>query len=160
MKTKNFNGILRFFAKTNSKGFTMVELMVVIVIMGLLATIVGVSITSAVKKARVNTARTQMKNFESALKLFKLNCGFYPSTEQGLMALIEKPTIGRECREYPVGDGFWDSKNIPDDPWSSPYQYASPGMHNTNGIDIWSFGEDAQEGTEDDIVNWVEQTQE
>jgi len=114
------------YSKCNNKGFTLLELIVVMFILGLLAVIVAPRIIGRTDDARITKAKIQIKNFETALKLFKIDNGFYPSTEQGLEALIQKPTIGRIPTNYREG-GYLEQKKIPLDPWGNPYVYICPG---------------------------------
>jgi len=139
--------------KDNS-GFTLLEIIVVVFILSLLAAIVAPRIIGRTDDARIAQAKVQIKNFETALKLFKLDNGFYPSTGQGLEALIEKPTIGRIPLNYKEG-GYLEQKRISPDPWGNPYIYISLGLH--GDFDIISYGADGKEGGEGkdaDIKNW------
>ena len=138
----------------NNKGFTLLEIIVVVFILGLLAAIVAPKIIGRTDDARIAEAKVQIKNFETALKLFKLDNGSYPSTEQGLAALVEQPVSGQVPQKYRAG-GYLEQKQIPLDPWGNPYIYISPGLH--GDIDIMSLGADAKEGGEGkdaDIVSW------
>jgi general secretion pathway protein G len=135
-------------------GFTLLEIIVVVFILSLLAAIIAPRIIGRTDDARITEAKVQIRNFETALKLFKLDNGFYPSTDQGLEALIEKPTIGRIPNNYREG-GYLEQKKIPLDPWGNPYIYVSPGIQ--GDFDILSFGADGKEGGEGkdaDIKNW------
>lgn len=134
-------------------GFTLVELMIVVVIIGILSSIVGINVLNRLREAKVNAAKTQIANLENGVKHYYIKCGRYPTTEQGLDALVANPTIGRPCKNYPP-NGIWDKSVLPRDPWDLPYQYAYPGTHNTGGVDIWSLGEDGEPETSDDIGNW------
>lgn len=139
-----------------SAGFTLIELMVVIAILGILAALVAPSIIGRKEDAMRAAAKAQIKNFEQALKLFYVDNGFYPSTEQGLQALVEKPTIGRIPTRWREG-GYLETKTVPKDPWGNPYVYISPGIHNRD-FDIISYGADGQEGGEGkdaDIQSWA-----
>jgi general secretion pathway protein G len=138
----------------NNKGFTLLEIIVVVFILSLLAAIVAPKIIGRTDDARITEAKIQIKNFETALKLFKLDNGFYPATEQGLAALIEKPVSGQIPQKYREG-GYLEQKKIPLDPWSNPYLYISPGVY--GDFDIISYGADGKEGGEGknaDIKNW------
>jgi len=138
----------------NNKGFTLLEIIVVVFILGLLAAIVAPKIIGRTDEARITQAKVQIKSFETALKLFKLDNGFYPSTEQGLDALVEKPTVGDIPQKYREG-GYLEQKKIPLDPWGNPYVYISPGIQ--GDFDIISYGADRKEGGEDknaDIKSW------
>ncbi len=140
--------------RLKNNGFTLIELMVVIVILGILAAIIAPRLVGRTDDARVAQAKIQIKNFETALKLFKMDNGFYPSTEQGLEALISKPTIGRIPKNYRKG-GYLEKKKLTPDPWGNPYVYISPGVNSE--YDIISYGADGQpggEGYDADITNW------
>ena len=135
-------------------GFTLLEIIVVVFILGLLAAIVAPKIIGRTDDARIAEAKVQIKNFETALKLFKLDNGFYPATEQGLAALVEKPATGQIPQKYREG-GYLEQKKIPLDPWNNPYIYISPGLH--GDFDIASLGADGREGGEGkdaDIMSW------
>lgn len=134
------------------KGFTLIEIMVVVVILGILAAIVVPRLLDEPEKARRTSAATQIRSFEEALSLFKLDNGFYPSTEQGLRALVQKPSTGRIPNRYKTG-GYM--KKIPVDPWGQTYLYLSPGSH--GDFDLFSYGPDGESGGEGenaDIANW------
>jgi len=138
----------------NEKGFTLIEILVVVLILSLLVAIVGPKIIGRTDDAKITTARQQIANFETALKLFKIDNGFYPSTDQGLESLINKPEHGRIPAKYRSG-GYLEKSVIPNDPWDSPYYYFSPGLH--GDYDIISFGGDGAEGGEGndaDITSW------
>ena len=136
------------------RGFTLLEIIVVVFILSLLAAIVAPRIIGRTDDARIAEAKVQIKNFETALKLFKLDNAFYPSTEQGLDALIEKPTTGKIPQKYREG-GYLEQRKIPLDPWDNPYVYISPGMY--GDYDLFSYGADGREGGEgndEDIKSW------
>ncbi len=138
----------------NNKGFTLLEIIVVVFILSLLAAIVAPKIIGRTDDARITDAKIQIKNLETALKLFKLDNGFYPSTEQGLSALVEKPVVGQIPQKYREG-GYLEQKKIPLDPWGNPYVYISPGVY--GDFDIMSYGADGKEGGEGknaDIKSW------
>ncbi len=142
------------FNANNEKGFTLLEIIVVVFILGLLAAIVAPKIIGRTDDARIADAKMQIRNFETALKLYKLDNGFYPETSQGLQALVEQPATGRIPQKYRQG-GYLEQKTIPDDPWGNPYLYLCPGLH--GDFDIMSFGADGKEGGEGkdaDIRNW------
>ena len=141
-------------AYTRQRAFTLLEIIVVVFILSILVALVAPRIIGRTDDARIADARLQTKNFETALKLFKLDNGFYPDTQQGLDALVEKPTTGRIPPKYPVG-GYLEKKKIPPDPWGNPYVYVCPGLH--GDFDILSYGADGKEGGEGkdaDINNW------
>jgi len=136
------------------RGFTLIEIIVVVFILSLLAAIITPRIIGRTDDARIAEGKVQMKNFETALKLFKLDNGFYPSAEQGLEALIQKPTVGRIPTQYREG-GYLEQRRIPLDPWGNPYIYVSPGLN--GDFDILSYGADGKEGGEGkdkDITSW------
>lgn len=136
----------------NQRGFTLIEIMVVVVILGILAAIVVPRLLDEPERARRTSAATQIRSFEEALGMFRLDNGFYPSTEQGLEALVTKPTIGRIPARYKEGGYI---RRIPNDPWGNPYVYLSPGVH--GDYDLLSYGADGQpggEGDNADITNW------
>ena len=110
-------------------GFTLLEILIVITILGILASIVAVKIMDRPGEARVMKARMDIQTLESALKLFKIDNAFYPSTDQGLSALIEQPTIGRVPNRWREG-GYLEKRSLPKDPWGNNYLYFSPGVHN------------------------------
>ena len=137
----------------NSRGFTLIEIMVVIVIIGILATLVVPRIMGRPDEARIVSAKHDVATLVQALKLYKLDSGRYPSTEQGLNALVTKPSTDPVPMNWKLG-GYLDK--LPLDPWGTPYQYANPGTHN-NEIDVYSFGADGKPGGKDndsDIGNW------
>jgi general secretion pathway protein G len=137
-----------------SAGFTLLEIIVVVFILSLLAAIVAPKIIGRTDDARIAEGKVQIRNFETALKLFKMDSGFYPDTQQGLQALVEKPTAGRIPQNYKEG-GYLEQKNIPLDPWGNPYVYISPGLN--GDYDLLSYGADGKEGGEGkdaDIKSW------
>lgn len=136
----------------NSKGFTLIEIMVVVVILGILAGIVVPRLLDRPEEARRTKAAVQIRSLEEALALYKLDNGFYPSTEQGLQALVTKPETGRIPSRYREG-GYL--KKLPVDPWGNDYVYLSPGIHEE--ADIISYGADGQpggEGNDADVNSW------
>lgn len=138
----------------NRLGFTLIELLVVLVILGLLAALITPRIIGRSDDAKVTDAKLQIRNIETALKLYKLDNGSYPTTEQGLEALIKKPTIGMIPKNFRDG-GYLESSALPRDPWGGAYIYLSPGMH--GDYDLCSFGADGVKGGEArdaDICNW------
>ncbi|MHB8058176.1 MAG: type II secretion system major pseudopilin GspG [Desulfuromonadaceae bacterium] len=138
----------------NKKGFTLIEIMVVIVILALLAALVGPKLMGRTDDAKITDARVQIKNIETALKLYKLDNGSYPATEQGLGALVAKPTVGLIPKGY-KDEGYLDSKKVPKDPWGNDYLYVSPGEH--GDYDLFTYGADGAKGGEGkdvDISSW------
>jgi len=140
--------------KGKQEGFTLIELMIVIVILGILAGLVGTQVMKQPDKAKVAAAQTEIAVFESALQHYALDVGDYPSTEEGLPALLEAPE----------GVENWDGKYITKgkftDPWGNPYVYVYPGTHENYDYDLHSYGKDGKEGGEGynaDITNWIEE---
>ena len=137
-------------------GFSLIEIMAVVVIIGLLVALVGVNVTGQMDSARVKTTAAQIDRLEGALEFYRMDNATYPTTEQGLDALVRRPTSAPEPRRY-QDDGYLQRKSLPLDPWGEPYQYRSPGEHNVRGFDLWSYGSDrAPGGTGDgaDLGNW------
>jgi general secretion pathway protein G len=133
-------------------GFTLLEIMVVVVILGILASFVAQSMFGNVDTAKIQKAVADITSLESALDRYKLDNSVYPNTDQGLEALVTKPSGSPEPRRYPA-DGY--IKRLPKDPWGNEYQYLSPG--DNGSIDIFTLGADGAEGGEginSDIGNW------
>lgn len=141
---------LRTPLRALTRGFTLIELMVVLVILGLLAAVIVPNVLDRADDARVTAARTDVSNLVQALKLYKLDNQRYPSAEQGLQALLTKPSTGPAATNWkPYLD------KLPNDPWGRPYQYLNPGIKGE--IDVLSFGADGQaggEGKDADIGSW------
>jgi len=138
--------------KTKHSGFTLIEVMVVVVILGILASIIVPRIVSRPDEAKVVKAKQDILAIESALELYKLDNGNYPSTDQGLQALIERPRGEPGARHWKSG-GYL--KHLRSDPWDRAYQYLYPGIHGE--IDIYTYGADGEadgEGFNADIGNW------
>ncbi len=138
-----------------SEGFTLIELMVVILILGLLVGIVGFRFLGRAEDARRTAANLQMKTFVSALQLYRLDNGKYPTTDEGLEALVRKPATGPASRNWQQG-GYLEGGRVPADPWGNRYVYVSPGR-NGRDHEIKSLGADGQEGGEGvnaDIEVW------
>lgn len=141
--------------KKNQKGFTLIEIMVVIIILGMLAGLVLPRILGQEDKARVEVARTQIRALEGALDAYKLDNGFYPTTEQGFEALIRRPESGRIPLKWREG-GYLKPARIPKDPWNKEFVYISPGSE-TREYEIISYGADNEpggEGKNADIESW------
>lgn len=135
-------------------GFTLIELMVVIVILGILAGLIVPRIMGRPEEARRMKARIQIESIETTLKLYKLDNGYYPSTEQGLQALVEPPAVGQLPRAWREG-GYLEKGKVPKDPWGNEYVYLCPGIH--GDYDLISYGADGEPGGEDkdqDINSW------
>jgi general secretion pathway protein G len=143
------NKVEKVMKKRKEKGFSLIELLIVMVILGLLAALVAPKMFGKTDKAKQNAAQTQISFFESGLDTFRLDVGRFPTTEEGLQAL----------RVSPDGDEKWEGpylpKEVPLDPWGNPYVYRYPGEHGY--YDIISYGADGLpggEGVNTDIVNW------
>lgn len=135
------------------RGFTLIEIMVVVVILGILAAVIVPRLLSRPDMAKVTKAKVDMKGIEVALGMFKLDNGFFPTTEQGLQALVVKPESGRIPTRYSE-EGYL--KKVPIDPWNKPYIYLSPGSHSLS-FDLISHGADNEaggEGFDADINSW------
>jgi len=127
-----------------NRGFTLIEIMVVVIILGILAGLVLPRFMGRTEEARRTKARIQIENLESALKMYKLDNGTYPSTEQGLEALVQKPTVGFLPKNWREG-GYLEKGKVPLDPWGRPYAYLSPGVKSRD-FDLKSLGADGEEG--------------
>ena len=138
----------------SNRGFSLIELMVVIIILGILAMYIGPKLMGRTDQAKEVQARVQIEGLETALKLYKLDNGVYPTTEQGLQALIETPDTGTVPKNWRKG-GYLEKGKIPKDPWGNEFVYLSPGTQ--GDYDITSYGADGVPGGENenkDINNW------
>ncbi len=140
----------------DAAGFTFIEIMVVVAILAILAALVVPRIMWRTDDAKRTAAKVQIRNIEGALQLYKLDNGVYPTTEQGLKALIEKPSVGVVPKKWKIG-GYLPK--LPEDPWGNPYKYVSPVQRADQKIDyeITSLGTDGEvggEGVNADITNW------
>ncbi|MDA3969927.1 MAG: type II secretion system major pseudopilin GspG [Desulfobulbaceae bacterium] len=133
----------------NQAGFTLIEIMVVVVILSIMAAFVVPKIMDRPEQARLIKAQQDIRTLENALRLYKLDNLYYPSTDQSLQALIEEPDTEPLPRKW-AKDGYID--RLADDPWGTPYLYLQPGVH--GNFDIFSLGPDGQSDTEDDLGNW------
>ncbi|MDH3400338.1 MAG: type II secretion system major pseudopilin GspG [Chromatiales bacterium] len=135
------------------RGFTLIEIMVVVVILGILAALVVPNILGNVDTARITAAKQDIRGIESALDMYRLDNYNYPTAQQGLQALVTQPA-DPSIRNWRLG-GYL--KKLPNDPWGNPYQYLYPGTQGE--VDVWSMGADGQtggEGVAADIGNWME----
>ncbi len=145
---------LRIHSRHFQKGFTLIELLVVILILGLLAGIVGPRLFGHTDEAKQTKARVQIENLSSALKMYKIDNDAFPTTEQGLEALVVQPQSGKIPKKWKKG-GYLAKKQVPEDPWGNEYVYLSPGVH--DDFDITSYGADGTpggEGIDKDINSW------
>ena len=140
--------------KNRQAGFTLIELMVVIVILGVLVGLIIPRIMGRPDEARRAKAKIQIESLESALKLYRLDNGNYPTTEQALKALVEPPTVGNLPKNWRKG-GYLEKGKVPKDPWSNDFIYIGPGSH--SDFDLICLGKDGEpggEGVDQDINNW------
>ena len=140
--------------KRNRQGFTLVEIMIVLAILVLLVAMVGPRLLKTQEKADNKIAVTQIQNLEQALDFYKVDNRAYPTTEEGLKALLQKPSD--EVRGKSWAGPYLEEDMLPVDPWGNAFQYEFPPAHggSTDKPNIWSFGPDGQDATEDDIANW------
>jgi general secretion pathway protein G len=139
-------------------GFTLIEIMAVVLIIGLLSTIVGAAVFQQVDKGRVTAARAQINSLEGVLEIYRMDNARFPTTEQGLQALITAATSEPAPRNFPAG-GYLKGGRLPKDPWGEPYHYEAPGQNNPSSFDLWSYGADnapGGDGVDADIGNWSE----
>ena len=129
------------------EGLTLIEIMIVVAILGLLAAIIGANVIGALETARQGTAGDQISSFKTALRLYNRDCGKYPSTAEGLNALIAKPASCPHWKPY------LEESTIPQDPWGNNFEYFFPGTHGQE-MEIISKGKDGELNTADDITSW------
>jgi general secretion pathway protein G len=135
------------------RGFTLVEMLIVLGILVAMFAMVLPRFLGSQKKAKINQAETQIGAFRAALEHYYLDCDRFPTTEQGLSALVTKPA---DLAETVTWRGPYVSGDIGADPWGNPYQYEFPPTHGTGDTpDIWSYGPDGEDGTEDDVCSWT-----
>ena len=142
----------RAILSRRSRGFTLVEIMVVVVIIGIMAALVVPKLMGRTDDARITAARSDIATLMNTLNLYKLDNNRFPTTEQGLQALITKPTSGPAANGWKSGGYI---AKLPKDPWGNPYQYLSPGIHSE--VEVFSFGADGQPGgtgNDADIGSW------
>ena len=139
-------------SRKNHSGFTLIEIMVVVVILGVLAAMVGPQILGRPDQAKVTVAQSDIESISQALELYRLDNGFYPTTDQGLQALVSRPSFSPEPKKWNP-EGYL--KKTPMDPWGNEYLYLQPG--NNGKYDLYSLGADGREGgnnLDQDITNW------
>lgn len=134
--------------RSRNRAFTLIELLLVLVILGVLAAIVVPKFSGRTEQARRTAAVSQISTFGTALDAYEVDVGSYPQGKSGLTSLIQQPREGTGWK------GPYLQKEVPLDPWGNAYVYECPGKHNVNGYDLSSMGLDARLGTEDDINNW------
>ncbi|MFZ0132784.1 MAG: type II secretion system major pseudopilin GspG [Desulfobacterales bacterium] len=137
-----------------NRGFSLIELMVVVIILGILAMYIGPKLMGRTEQAKEVQTRVQIEGLETALKLYKLDNGVYPTTEQGLQALVERPETDNASQNWRRG-GYLEKGKVPKDPWGNEFVYLSPGIQ--GDYDISSYGADGVPGGEDenkDINSW------
>ncbi len=141
--------------RNDDRGFTLIELMVVVIILGILALYIGPKIMGEPEKAKRVKAKMDIATLETALKMYKLDNGVYPSTDQGLQALIVEPETGAIPKKWRKG-GYLEKSKVPKDPWGNEFVFISPGVH--GDFDLISYGPDGVPGGEgeenQDINNW------
>ncbi len=140
--------------RTRLRGFTLIEIMVVITILGILAALIVPKVVGRTDDARITAAKQDIGAIMQGLKLYRLDNGRYPTTEQGLRALIERPSTDPQPSNWKQG-GYLERNSVPKDPWGKEYQYLNPGLRGE--IDVFSFGRDGQsggEGPDADIGSW------
>jgi general secretion pathway protein G len=140
--------LMRRAGRAAQRGFTLMEVLLVLIILVVIGTIVVPNIFGAKEKADINTAKAQITPLKAAIRMYRLNMNKYPAS---LNDLFDKPSDAAEAEKW--GQAYLSDKLAPD-PWGNAYQYAYPGKHNTNEFDVWSNGPDGQSGTDDDIGNW------
>ena len=135
---------------TRRAGFSILELLLVLTILAILAGIVGMRFAGQSADARIKAAQAQITELGTALDTYEIRTGMYPTTQQGLDALVTQPP---DVDNWP---GRLLNKGVPKDQWGNEWQYRSPGTHNTDGYDLYSYSPDGNEGGGDDITNWTE----
>jgi general secretion pathway protein G len=138
-------------ARRRRSGFTLMEVMLVLLILAILASGAGLAYQRIHRRANINAAAAQVGALKTPLQAYQLSIGNFPSTAQGLQALRNPPP---DLPNQAKWDGPYIDSDVPLDPWDNPYQYMSPGVRNPDGFDLWSFGPDGMNGTQDDIGNW------
>jgi len=142
--------ISKMRGSVRTKGFTLVEVLLVVIILGILASMAIPTFVGRSEEARIGAAKSDIEaNISTALDLFEADTGGYPTTEQGLQALIERPGGVVNWR-----GPYFKKAALPKDPWGRLYMYAFPGEHNPASYDLWSVGKDGADGSGDDVTNW------
>ena len=149
-KTSKNRHARRSGSRPASAGFSLIELLLVLVILATLTAIVAPKFTKRSEQAKVTAAMTEIANIQVALDAFEVDVGRFPTTQEGLKALLEKPANADGWHQPYLGRG------LSRDPWGNSYVYLQPGQHNTDTYDLYSYGPDGQEGGGDDVDNWSE----
>ena len=152
VKTIKSNIHITESVKRINSAYTFIEIMVVVIIIAILAAIVMPKFAGRTEDARISAAQSQLSIFQTSIAAYNLDTGVYPSTGQGLKALLNKPTTA----PIPVNwkGPYLQTKKIPNDPWKNKYHYKCPGTHNPESYDLWSNGPSGQSGGKDNINNW------
>jgi general secretion pathway protein G len=139
--------------RRRSGGFTLIEVLLVLAILVIIAGFAVTAIRPAQRRAKINAAKAQIEAFKTPLEMYNMSIGDFPSSAQGLEALRYSPT---DLTDPNMWDGPYLDKDVPLDPWLNPYQYEWPPRNQEDFPDIWSWGPDGQDGTDDDVVNWLQ----
>ena len=146
---RNANRSVPVRRRPATRGFTLIELLLVLVILAVLAAVVVPKFTGRSEQAKLAAAKTDISMLDNALDLFEQDTGRYPTTDEGLNALVNGGSI-QNWR------GPYIKRGVPKDPWGNDYVYRAPGQHNSSGVDLFSMGPDGREGN-DDLTNWAQQ---
>jgi general secretion pathway protein G len=146
------NGAFAGRGRERRGGFTLIEMLLVLMILATLAAIVVPKLAGRSEQARETAAKTQIAHFSTALDAFEVDNGYYPQGSDGLKELLEQPKNANNWR------GPYLKQDIPKDPWGNPYTYEAPGKHNEKGYDLMSPGPDGRVGGDDDIANWSQES--
>lgn len=138
-------------SKNLNSGFTLIEIMIVVIILAILAAAVIPRLTGRTQQAKVSRTSADIETISLALDLYSIDSGFFPTTTQGLLALRTRPSSPPTPSNW---RGPYIKKSVPKDPWGQPYKYLSPGIHNKADYDLSSLGPDGVEGGGDDVTNW------
>lgn len=151
LKTESFASFCKIIAK-GRKGLSLLEILIALTILGIAGTFITGKLMQNLAEGRQQSAKIQLQNIKARLEEFRRHCGFYPTTDQGLEALVQKPTSGRECKRYQPG-GYIDGGRVPLDPWGYPFFYESDGRSITTLKSLGANGEPGGEG-EDREITW------